>query len=136
MIFDFLKGPTSKSVIDGKLCPNARMSMGTCIKLCGLAILDAILSWTIPKLGASVDITSTVELLSILPNDNISSFLVRCIKCDRVVRDESVTINPNELIWRMIKVLNNCPSVVPYITSTIAGFRSHIQQNPNTEYQI
>ena len=35
----------------------------------------------------------------------------------------------------MIKVLNNCPSVVPYITSTIAGLRSHIQQHPNTEYK-
>ena len=35
----------------------------------------------------------------------------------------------------MIKVLNNCPQVVPYITTTIAGFHFHIQQHPNKEYQ-
>ena len=85
------------------------MAMDTCIELCGLAIQNAILSWTIPKLGASVDITSTVELLSILPNNTLSSFLVQCSKCDRAVRDAGFTINPNQLIQRMIKVLNNCP---------------------------
>ena len=111
------------------------MVMDICIELWGLAILDTILSWTIPKLGASVDVTSTVELLIILPNDILSSFLVRCSEYNRAVRDAGVTINPNQLIWRMIKVLNNCPPVEPYIMSKIAGFCSHIQQHPNTEYQ-
>ena len=84
-IFDFLKGPTSKSVIDGKHCPNARMTMDTCFDLRGLPILDVILSWNTPRLGARVNITSTVEHLSILPNDTLASFFVRCSKCDRAV---------------------------------------------------
>ena len=134
-IFDFIKGPKSKPVIVGKACPNARMAMDTCIEFCELSILDSILSWTIPKLGANVDVSSTVELLSILQNETLSSFVVRCSNCDRAVRDAGVTISPNQLIGRIIKILNNFPQVVPYIASTIAGFHNHIQLHPNTEYQ-
>ena len=110
--------------------------MDTCIDPCGLTILDTILSWTIPKLGANVDVTSAIDKLNIEPRgETLASFMVRCSDCDRAVRDAGVLINPNQLIRRMITVLNTCPQVVPYITSTIAAFHCHVQQHPNKEYQ-
>ena len=110
--------------------------MDTCINPCGLTILDTILSWTIPKLGANVDVTSAIEKLNIAPRgETLASFMVRCSDCDRAIRDAGVMINPNQLIRRMITVLNTCPQVVPYITSTIADFHYHVQQYPNKEYQ-
>ena len=111
------------------------MAMDTCIDQCGLTILDTIPSWTIPKLGANVDVTSTIETLNIIQRDTLSSFMVRCSNCDREIRDAGVTVNPNQLFRRIIKILNNCPQVMSYITTTIAEFYNHIQQYPNKEYQ-
>jgi hypothetical protein len=54
-IYHFTKGPESKNVINGRFFPQTRMATDMCNEVCGLAILDSILSWTIPKLGANVD---------------------------------------------------------------------------------
>ena len=66
-ILSLIKGPNSKTVIDGEKCPSARMAMDTCIDPYGLTILDTILSWKIPKLGANVDVTSAIKKLNIDP---------------------------------------------------------------------
>ena len=76
-IFSLIKGPDSKTVIDGIKFPSERMAMDTCIDPCGLTILDTILSWAIPKLGANVDVTSAIEKLNIAPRgETLASFMV------------------------------------------------------------
>jgi hypothetical protein len=128
-IYHFFKGPELNTLINGRFCPQTRMATDTCNEVCGLAILDSILSWTIPKLGANVDVSSNIEQLSIKPSESLASFMLRCSTCDKAIRDAGVIISPNQMIKKMFKILNNCPQVVPYIATTTKEFQQHQRKN-------
>jgi hypothetical protein len=99
------------------------MATDTCNEVCGLAILDSLSSWTIPKLGTNLDVSSNIEQLNAKASESLAIFMLRCSNCDKVIRDAGVTISPNQMIKKMLKILNNCPQVVPYIATTTKEFQ-------------
>lgn len=86
-LHSFIKGPKKNLIINSKSCSGARLAIDTCNAQCGCAILDARLRWTVPSLGAKVDVTAEVDNLILLPSETLSSFMIKCNKCDQSVRD-------------------------------------------------
>jgi hypothetical protein len=76
-IYHFIKRTTSKNATNGRFYPQTRMATDTCNKVCGLAILDSVLSWAITKLGANIDTSSTIEQLSINMTESLATFVLR-----------------------------------------------------------
>ena len=101
-------------------------------KVCGLAILASILSWTIP-FGEDVEVSSNIEQLSIKPPESHASFMLRCSDCDEATIDARVitTVDVED-----IQILNNCSQVVSYIATTTKEVQQHQQKNQNNEYKM
>ena len=91
-IYHFIKGPTSKTAINGRFYPQARMATDTYNKVCDLATLDHILSWIISKLGSNVAVSSEIEQLIIKPPATLASWMLLTVQ---QFRDAGVTISPN-----------------------------------------
>ena len=96
-----------KNVINERFLPQARVAIDTCNKGYGLAILDSVSSWASPKLGANIDVSSNIEQLSITPTESIVSCMLRCINCDKAIRDEGVTVEDqskqSSMMWVSVR---------------------------------
>ena len=77
-INQILKGNLSHKVIPAKTCPISRMHIDTCMTTCGLDMLGHLMKFSIPKLGANVDISGEVTLLCVCDGQTLGQFVTSC----------------------------------------------------------
>jgi hypothetical protein len=82
---------------------------------CGLDVLDNIMKFSIPKLGANVDISGEFNLLCVRDRQTLCQFMTSCSQVESTIRDSGLTIGVNSLMRHILDELKLCDAIMPYI---------------------
>ncbi len=82
------------------------------------------MNFSIPKLGANVNITEEASNLQIQDGQTLGQFMTSCSQVETAICDSGLTIGLNSLMHRILDELKLCDTVKPYVFEAVISFHT------------